>query len=72
MEIKSKRTSQLWVPPFLSYKLWKQQIQTASHKLKILFLLSIIPSSTFKVRSLTYYHLHLYTYVCNDYDLLHK
>jgi len=30
METKTKWTSQPWVPPFLSYELWKQQIQTAS------------------------------------------
>ena len=28
LETKSKRTSQSWVPPFLSQELWKQQIQT--------------------------------------------
>ena len=26
--LKSKQHFELWVPPFLSYELWKQQIQT--------------------------------------------
>ena len=29
METKTKQTSQRWVSQFLSYELWKQQIQTA-------------------------------------------
>ena len=29
MKTKTKQTSQRWVSPFLSYELWKQQIQTA-------------------------------------------
>ena len=29
LKSKFKRTSQPWIPPFLSYELWKQQIQIA-------------------------------------------